>query len=133
MTGLSESIGEFCAAPWVPAAEKVEALVRPVRLPSNLRDNWSRNNHVRLQFGPNIPHTLTLPYTTQQAPMKLKLAEAVYNPMRWRWDSYSGRGGSAKNKCMVRVFLCHEPDIRTTRQPLFIFGPVKSLENLGFS
>ena len=38
--------------------------------------------HVRPKFGSNIPRTLTLPFTTQQAPMKLKLAEGVYNRMR---------------------------------------------------
>ena len=38
--------------------------------------------HVHLKFGSDIPHALTLPYITQQAPMKLKLAEGVTNPMR---------------------------------------------------
>ena len=30
--------------------------------------------HVRPKFGSNTPRTLTLPFTTQQAPMKLKLS-----------------------------------------------------------
>ena len=65
-----------------------------VRLASDLRDNCSRNEqnetppsasdaHVRAKFGSNVPHTRTLPYTTQQTPMKLKLAEGVYNRTRW--------------------------------------------------
>ena len=110
MTGPSESVGECCSAPWLLRIKEVEALAPPariwvhylkkleqiltvVRLASNLRDNCSRSEqneifpsvsleHVRLQFGSNIPHTRTLPYTTQQAPMKLKLAEGVYNRMR---------------------------------------------------
>ena len=39
--------------------------------------------HVRPKFGSNIRRTLTLQFTTQQAPMKLKLAEGAYNRIRW--------------------------------------------------
>ena len=79
---------------WAHYLKKLQQILTVVRLPSNLRDNWSRNEqneifssvsvgHVRLQLGPNIPHIRILPYTTQQAPMKLKLAEGVYNRTRW--------------------------------------------------
>ena len=108
MTGLSESIRKCWPAPWLLRTKEVDALAPParkpylkklqqiltvVRLASNLRDNWSRNEqnetpssaldaHVRAKFGSNVPHTRTLPYTAQQALMKLKLAEGVYNRMR---------------------------------------------------
>ena len=38
--------------------------------------------HVRPKFGSNIRRTLTLQFTTQQAPMKLKLVEGAYNRIR---------------------------------------------------
>ena len=87
MTGLPESVGECCPAPlhvqakevealappgynWVRYLKKLQQILRVVQFPSNLRDNWLRNEqneifpsvsvgHKRIQFGSNIPHTRT--------------------------------------------------------------------------
>ena len=77
---------------------------------------------MRLKFGSNIPHTLILPSTMQQAPMKLKLSEGVYNRMRCAMGQLLAPRAFGSKKYVVPAFVVSEPDIRTTGH-FFFFGP----------
>ena len=84
---------------------------------------------MRLKSGSNIPHALTLPYTTQQAPIKLKLAEGVYNPMRGAMGQISAPRAFGQKNAWFGPSLCHN---RTNRRTLFSFWPSETSRNLGF-
>ena len=72
--------------------KKLQQIFTMVQLSSNLRYNRSRMSKFKYSRAPRsgtcVPnlgptsHSLTIPFTTQQAPMKLKLAEGIYDPMR---------------------------------------------------
>ena len=109
-----------------------------VRFPSNLRDNWSRNEQNETfgvpwsgmyvsNLGPNIPHKRSKCSKHQWSSNLLRVCTIVWGR---RWDSFSRRRGSTKRSALFASSLCHEPDIRTTGQPdgrpLFSFWPSKT-------
>ena len=83
--------------------------------------------HVRPKFGSNTPRTLTLPFTTQQAPMKLKLSEGAYNRIRWAMGQLFAPRAFGSKKCVVLAFV-----VRPFIHSRFEFTSAEASGNLGF-